>query len=161
WFALLAIGVTMTRPDGIVYGIAYPIVVLVRERAVGRPLRKAAWPISVYLAIFGLIAALLLWIRVLYFGDWLPNTYYAKGGPSARNLLTPDRLASLINRVTWSGGGLWLLGMAAATLFLIRQRRMGWEHVVSFMFLCVSTFVFLLLPEDGFPEFRFATPFFA
>jgi len=160
WFALLAIGVALTRPDGILYGAAYPIVALARGHAEHHSPQKVGRNVVLYLAVFGLVTASLLGFRLFYFGDLLPNTYYAKGGPSVANLFAEGKLDGLIDRVTGFGGGLWLLFGAVVTLVLVRSGKTGWRHFISLLFLCVSVLVFLLLPADGFPEFRFASPFF-
>jgi len=79
---LCAAAAAMTRPEGVLYFIAYPLIVLLaqfgRPRGFGRWLKSYLLPYSLALALcFGGF----LVFRVIYFGDLLPNTYYAKGGP--------------------------------------------------------------------------------
>ncbi len=73
---LLALG-ALTRPDGILiglcaYGAGYGLVAL-RARRVN--LRWLAGP-----GLFVVIVATHFVFRYAYYGDWLPNTYYAKVG---------------------------------------------------------------------------------
>ncbi len=81
----LAAAVGMTRPEGVLFFFTYPIAVLVgrfyRERVPGRAagLSLAAYAVALTLLFGGFLA-----FRVAYFHDWLPNTYYAKGGPGRR-----------------------------------------------------------------------------
>jgi arabinofuranosyltransferase len=66
--------ITLTRPDGLLFlaGSVFLIVLVAREDG-KRPLTRRllmCWP-------FVITAAHLLWRRSFY-GEWLPNTYYAK-----------------------------------------------------------------------------------
>src|SRR5262245_59878210 len=64
----------ITRPEGFVVAAAFALHLMVAARGAA-PTRRAR------LAWFGLYAAFilaLLGFRVSYYGDWLPNTYYAK-----------------------------------------------------------------------------------
>ena len=74
-FGLLAI----TRPDGGLFAATAAAVFLV----VGR-LRRAAWRNAVALLALPLLCiGAQLAFRLLYYGDWVPNTAYAKLAPSA------------------------------------------------------------------------------
>ena len=71
WFGLLAV----TRPEGIMFaGIAllFRSWTLFQEKQ--RPFQQDWIRLGILIAIFG---SFLLW-RYSYYGDWLPNTYYAK-----------------------------------------------------------------------------------
>jgi hypothetical protein len=62
---------SMTRPDGVLLALAGGVFVLWQ----GRPrIQHALW----YALGFALLAAPYQWWRVSYYGDWYPNTYYAK-----------------------------------------------------------------------------------
>lgn len=70
-----AAGAALTRPEGLVLAAATAGVLAIHLRERGRPhLRDAqgAWPLLA-------VPAHLLW-RHGFYGAWLPNTYYAKGG---------------------------------------------------------------------------------
>lgn len=89
WSALALGGLALTRPEGVAFFVlflAHRMVCGVRGRGL------VAW-----VAVFAGIYALFLTSRVLVFGDWLPNTYYAKVGiydrqlwDLPRYLATPD-----------------------------------------------------------------------
>jgi arabinofuranosyltransferase len=67
----LATLLVLTRPDGLLFVLATGLAWGVR--ALNRDTRSPIW----HLAPFGLSAMHLLWRHALY-GQWLPNTYYAK-----------------------------------------------------------------------------------
>src|SRR5579884_3270545 len=73
--ALAFAGCALTRPEGILFGLAALGVLVVGRR--GRlGAREGRW-----LLLFGLpVVSFLLW-RHWYYGLWLPNTYYAKNPP--------------------------------------------------------------------------------
>ncbi|MCB9880077.1 MAG: hypothetical protein H6835_20990 [Planctomycetes bacterium] len=73
WWSLAAALATMTRPDGLPLTCATAGVAgwLVLRREL--PLRSALLGLAPLLLVVGLT----LWRRA-YYGDWLPNTYYAK-----------------------------------------------------------------------------------
>jgi hypothetical protein len=160
WFAVLAVCAALTRPDGIVYSLVYPVVAIVPGKGEHAPRRCAVGDIVRYACILAVNAMTLLAVRVVYFGDVLPNTYYAKGGPSVRNFLVPGQLGALVNGVTGFGGSIWLLCTLIATARLIRLRQIGWRHATLLLFLCLAAWVFLALPVDWLSNFRFGSPFF-
>jgi hypothetical protein len=73
--SLVAVGLILTRPEG------FPVSLFLLGFVVIFPsqgLRKRGFlllGLSVFCAFFGLML-----FRYQYFGDWVPNTYYAKGG---------------------------------------------------------------------------------
>lgn len=68
----------MTRPDGAVFVVAAGAFVLFDARR-----RRAPALLVGYLAPFALVfAPYLLWRRA-YYGQWVPNTYFAKSGPDS------------------------------------------------------------------------------
>lgn len=69
---ILALAIALTRPEGIVVGSAFLFGVLFRERHSWK-----AWAPRVLL-LFILPYSALQVFRRLYFGSFLPNTYYAK-----------------------------------------------------------------------------------
>ncbi|HZC25531.1 MAG TPA: hypothetical protein VE287_00825 [Actinopolymorphaceae bacterium] len=96
--SVVALAAAATRPDGVVYACAYPLLVLalVRRHGVGRPVRS----IAVAVAVFCVPAAALLLLRFRTFGLWVPNTAVAKGqsGPDIAGL---GKVFDLGAFVTW------------------------------------------------------------
>lgn len=72
WLAAAA----LNRPEGLLFFLAalVPFVLDARQRGFGR--RGVVW-----LAVFVIPVALFFLWRKSYYGDWLPNTYYAKAMP--------------------------------------------------------------------------------
>ena len=70
WSAVALGGVALTRPEGCAFFAPFLLhrVIVGRERW-----RLAAWTLT-----FAVLCAAYLAIRLVVFGDWLPNTYYAK-----------------------------------------------------------------------------------
>lgn len=165
--ALLA-AVALTRPDGVLYVSTLPLLFAV-GRAAHRPWRPLATACLQAVAAFTALAgAFLLWRRI-YFGDWLPNTYYAKGGPGVADVLglvtlQPASIARWLEAAAGAGGPLggWLLaGLAAAIGLGLARRSLSRVLVVATLYLVVAGSIYVLLPRDWMPEFRFATPFVA
>jgi len=107
-FAGAALG--MTRPDGAVFGVLFLLVAISQRRPRSWTMRFAA---SFSLA-FGLYFA----IRAVYYGQWLPNTFYAKGG--ADQLLLQKGWDEAIRFAEKCGGWAWLAALPA--LFARRFR---------------------------------------
>jgi hypothetical protein len=74
WSALLFLGVSLTRPEGIIYATAGGFAAMVFAFQDGRGLRPALRWLLVFFLPFGIYHAL----RVQYFAWVLPNTYYAE-----------------------------------------------------------------------------------
>lgn len=73
--AMTATALALTRPDGLLYCAATLVLVLTLALSVER--RERALTLVSGLAPFAAVAAHLIW-RLGYYGQWLPNTYYAK-----------------------------------------------------------------------------------
>ena len=168
---LLATAIAMTRPEGALYLAAFPTILLVsrayRQCRGAAPLRA----LLVYGAVFAVGFGAFLWFRWSYFGDLLPNTYYAKGSaflPPRLHLLEPPLslppLSPRLLDVVYGAGG-WGAVLAAAwtvlaTGYLLQARRFGVERAVVGLMMAFALSDYLLLPQDWMEEYRFATPFY-
>jgi len=157
----VAAGLALTRPDGILFAGLYPLLTLTTG--------KSGWGRAIrYAGVFVLLVGGFLLFRWTYFGDLVPNTYYAKGGPNAKvylDLVTlqPKMTAKafeLFESVAGPGNVLLPVALLAGTAFLIGRRRFGWKHAVLLAFAYFGAVPFLLLPFDWMEEYRFGTPFF-
>jgi len=157
----VAVGLALTRPDGILFAGLYPLLTLTTGNGRwGRAFR--------YAAVFILLLGGFLLFRWSYFGDLYPNTFYAKGGPNAKvylDLVTlqPKMTAKafeLFESVAGPGNVLLPVALLAGTAFLIGRGRFGWKHGVLLAFAYFGAVPFLLLPFDWMEEYRFGTPFF-
>jgi hypothetical protein len=161
----------MTRPDGIVFFAAYPIALLLTV-LMRRP-RRFSWSrdvrsLLVYVVSFAVLYGGFLLFRWAYFGELLPNTFHAKGGPSLRAVialltLQPDMIATALDLmsgvVSRTLSGLATLALLTITLYLILARRFRGYHLATLIILLGSAASFLLLPADGMGEYRFGTNF--
>jgi hypothetical protein len=153
----------LTRPDGILYAVVYPVwAVVTRER------RTAARLAAISLAATALLVGAYEVFRVAYFGDPFPNPYYAKGGPDLHTVLA---IASLAPDVRGQIGDLFKaalgpVGLGAAAVICLAgigsmfRRALGPVHFLLVMLTVISLGSYLLLPLDWMAEFRYATPFF-
>jgi hypothetical protein len=151
----------LTRPDALVYLGIHPLATAVAlamagHSAVSRTIRSWLATAGGFVPLFGGY----LLFRVLYFGAWAPNTYYAKAKPSVANLFDVGKLLDLVEAGV--GDVLWLaLAAGAATLLLLAwRRRLTAATLVRTAYLATAAAVYLLMPRDWMGEFRFATPFF-
>jgi hypothetical protein len=164
---LCAAAAAMTRPDGVLYAAALPLVLAARGAAGRAPTR---WPRALggHAAVVVLALGAFLGFRRWYFGDLLPNPYYAKGGPSLTDvaavagLASPmrEKLLGLMEPVAGPAGPAALAGVLAGTLALAWKRQLDRGHLVVGTLLALATLAYLLLPGDWMKEYRFATPFF-
>lgn len=156
----VAAGLALTRPDGILFAALYPLSTLLKGGGLGRAFR--------YAAVFALLLGSFLLFRWSYFGDFYPNTFYAKGGPNAKvylDLVTlqPRMTAKafeLFESVAGPGNVLLPAALLAGTAFLLGRGRFEWKHSVLLTFAYFGAVPFLLLPFDWMEEYRFGTPFF-
>ncbi len=109
--ALLALA--MMRPDGAMFA---PLLLgIAALRGAGRDaLVRAGLVFIIPFAIF-------MVGRHAYYGDWLPNTFYAKRGGSAALGLGWQSLVGFLAR---NGGWAWVIALPA--LVLARSRAAGW-----------------------------------
>jgi hypothetical protein len=164
---LLAAALAMTRPDGIIYLVVYPsllIVYALTSEQVGRAIRHVlAYGMAFALPYGGFLA-----FRLSYFGNILPNTYYAKvrpdvaGEPGALTLGADAvlKVRFLMSSMVWRAGLVVLGAVALGTGFLAGRKKLGWELGVLLAFLGCSLAVYALLPPDWMPFHRFGTAFF-
>ncbi|WP_058880914.1 hypothetical protein [Chloracidobacterium thermophilum] len=124
--ATLASLVYLTRPDGLLFALASVALFAADARC-----REGRWRAADWLAVTPLllIPVHLLW-RKAFYGEWLPNTHYAKSDPRWLWVMSGLRyaLSFIIEYALW----FWI-ALALATVWVgIRRRRfiMGWlrEH---------------------------------
>ncbi len=150
----------LTRPDAVLYCFAIPIGYVICRFAVPNTPRPSRRKFSAFFA--SLIVPILAYVvaRRVYFGYWLPNTYFAKRGTSSRYLLNPEKWEGLF-RAAWGPATTPLaLVLLAAILFVARRRAWNTYLAMIAAYLGIAAMSYVLLPADWMPEYRFATPFF-
>lgn len=166
---VLAGAIALTRPEGVIFFAIYPIARLIEWFYKWNLRGKSdVMELLTYLLPFAVVFGGFMAFRFLYFGDFFPNTYYAKGGPSlgdAARVLTlrPDvlnKVTQLLDSVAWKFSNVLLFGLVVTTIYLIVARRLRLQHVLLLVFLVWTTLAYILLPYDWMGEYRFATPFF-
>jgi hypothetical protein len=165
---LLSASAALTRPDGILFVVCYPVVRIIQRSRSATPARGARRNLLAYVATVGGILGSVSAFRYLYFGDLLPNTHLAKGGPTLKELialikLDPDyvhKLMALMGSIAGRFDDALIVLVMIGTCYLVFRRKLESSHVVLGLFLTVSLLCYLLLPTDWMPEYRFATPVF-
>ncbi len=167
WAGCSAAALALTRPDGVIFFAAFPLALAIRMLNVPSPWRREARGLAAFLAAASLPLAVYLVFRMSYFGDYYPNTYYAKRGPTAKDLLQflmlskhyTDNALELLHSVFSRYTGPILLLFLAASLRLLLVRRKTAPAVFLLPALACSWAIYCLLPGDWMAEYRFATPF--
>ncbi|WP_232665543.1 hypothetical protein [Pseudonocardia sp. TRM90224] len=155
WCGLLAAVAALTRPDGVIYAGAFPLVaiVLMRRGQIGRTAAAVAISCVAFVVPFG---AYLVW-RVATFGEWLPNTAIAKGqqAPTWEAFAQPVELGTYAG---WPVIGAAAVVVVAAFVLGGPLRRPMVAVLVPFV-LAVAAFT--ILQADWMVQLRFATPVWA
>jgi hypothetical protein len=158
---LLALAVALVRPESFLYPLAILAVVAVVRLARGaRTLphdfdRRLLMTVGVCLA-GGL---LFLGLRRMYFGAFLPNTYYAKLDSGIAAASTLKHLQTYVERQMFSHGAALLFVGGTLAAGLMSQSRRLWLAVLA----CLGAAVALPASSgaDWMGLHRFATAFFA
>lgn len=152
---LLAAAAALTRPDGLIYIAAYPIVLLIglSRHTVASSIRYAALSVVSFIILFG---SYVCW-RYVTFGKLLPNTATAKsqGIPGLDNLTRVGEL------VTYIGTPLTLV--ATLVIGMAVTQRLWWHRALLSLLvpLGLALLAFVILKPDWMPQYRFATPVWA
>jgi len=156
--------VVLTRPEGIIYIALYPLVVWSSRHR--HPINRVQiiWAITLPLIAWALYEI----FRRLYFGEWVPNTYYAKGSLTISRFVEVASIGPLVlNRIRelaeslfgWVGA-FWA-SIATALLVRISLRSGNAALLLApCLMMLLSIVVFVLLPGDWMGEQRFATLFY-
>ncbi|MEU6661060.1 hypothetical protein [Streptomyces sp. NPDC046821] len=148
----LALLAALTRPDGAVLAVAYPLVVVLfaRRRDLARSVRALALHAGVVAVPYG---AFLLW-RHAVFGLWVPNTAVAKAQQ-------PPELAQLAQTgdlLAYAGWALALIGALCVGAVLARPGRARRALVALLVPLLLTLLAYGVLGQDWMALYRFATP---
>jgi hypothetical protein len=164
----LVTAIALARPDGLIYLVVLPLSQLIAPVFRKERVRNADFfTIGMCCLAFALTFGMFLLFRVYYFGDIFPNVYYAKDGPGFAKLIwvitlkpgAVTKLIELMGSVVGSYGAGALLGLTVLSTLGFVSGLLRWQHAVLLLFLISAILVYLLLPNDWMPEFRFATPF--
>ncbi|MCU1682405.1 MAG: hypothetical protein JWQ81_3144 [Amycolatopsis sp.] len=142
----------LTRPEGVIYAGAYPLVVLihVRRTTLAHSVRSVLWSVGAFAVPFG---AYLTW-RWFEFGRLLSNPAVAKSQqfPSVQDLGRASEL------VTYAGAlGVLVL---VVTVGMALGRPVWWRSglVALLVPLVLAIIAYAVLMPDWMVQYRFATP---
>jgi hypothetical protein len=157
--SLLSALCALTRPDGIIFISAFPLSVCIYV-AVGKfQFKDCTKLIALYVGVFVLIFGSYMLFRYFYFDDIFPNTFYAKGGSLS---FSPDEWYEKTTHIFKSAGvsKIFFWGLLAMFIYLGITKRITYHYFNVLIMLISAMLIYVLLPYDWMPEFRFATPFF-
>jgi hypothetical protein len=156
--------IALSRPDGILYLALFPLVAVCSKKDTNTNRIQLVWAIGLPMTAWLLYES----FRVYYFHDWLPNTYYAKGGVTRSKILEAlaigpvvfMRLSDLATSLFGWIGAFWA-SVATIKLVTLSWGRGNKALLISpSLMICLATTVFVLLPGDWMGEQRFATLFY-
>jgi len=163
---LLAALIALTRPDGLLYFLVFPVFLLACRAVWRMPLKKLYLDAADYLLSFSCLFLSFIVFRWLYFGDLLPNTYYAKGGTSFAYQNSPQFLSvvlkkpwELFNSAVPGTGAILMLALLAAGIYMAWEKILAKNQLALYILMLFSLAVFIILPADWMGEYRFATAF--
>ncbi len=145
WSAVLVIATLYTRPEGF---LIFLILALYQFLRLYKTDRKS---LAGWLGVCGGAILLMFLARYLYYGDWLPNTYYAKEAGGFRGL---SRGWDYFLQYANDHEGLILLFLIPLYAILegdLKQRFLALGAVACWAFT-------ITVGGDGLPMYRFALP---
>lgn len=152
WCGLLAALAALTRPEGLVYAAAYPVVaVLWVTRAT---LRRTVWTVPLSLVGFAVPAGGYLAWRLAEFHSVVSNTTVAKSQ-------TPPTVSDLSKAADLAGYAGWpivLVAVVCVGTALARPSRARTGLVALLVPLLLAVLAYAVLVQDWMGEYRFATP---
>ncbi len=162
--ALVAFLLSITRPDGLVYAGAFPLMHCLLAYVARDRRRLLTRSIVSYFLVFAAAYGIWLIARYAYFHDWVPNTFHAKGrGMTQLSLHAMRQKAENLFSLIWSLGGPASIVAAAWMTYAVVKRTYR-KQITRLELALVSTLsmaliAFVVLPADWMGEYRFATGF--
>ena len=149
---LLSLLLFLTRPDGIVFAAVMGAYFLIWKKGLFR--KEYLLPFFGFYLVPFLVYN--IW-RVIYFGNWLPNTFYAKATGAALNQLKKGGLYFFNFSLTY------LLPLVPLVLYLIFRRKQtaaAKNHfgAVSYLFLGTFSAYIVSVGGDYMAMYRFFVP---
>jgi heme exporter protein D len=149
---LIATAAALTRPDGIIYAGAYPIVlaVFLKRELLGRSIRAVVVSVAAFAVPYGAYVV----FRWFEFGRLVPNTAVAKGQepPTLDDLARPGDIVSYVG---------WLavaVAVACLVMLLVRPSRLRTGLIALLVPFGLTVVAYIVLEYDWMGQLRFATP---
>ena len=146
WSGLLLGLLCWTRPDGPIFVVTFFLVLLLVAR-----LRRKAWlPACIVAGIPLGFFSMQLGFRLIYYGDWVPNTAHIKAEFSPRRL---SEGLQYVRGALAEHGGLTIMALCAMAVrgFVGEQR---WRVLLYTSLLLVWLLYLALIGGDIFPAYR-------
>ncbi len=157
----------LTRPDGLAFAFAFPTVQVLLIWNGRTPWWAEKSRLLSFTGAWLVSLSIYIAFRYSYFGDIVPNTFHAKGGPTFERFVkflafskghmvnSFELLQSMFGWATWPVLAITLIEV----LHIIARRRITSQAIYLLPFVLCAWAIYCLLPQDWMAEFRFATPF--
>ncbi len=142
---------SLTRPEAVLMFAFLQVSLVLAVRSYRDHLRRSVWA---WIVFTGILGAHLIF-RLIYYGDILPNTFYAKTGGG---LSQWSRGAAYMGSWCTNHPVLLVLGLLGVLVMSVRRSR--WDIALIGFVLVYSTYV-IAVGGDYNPSFRFVHPFLA
>ncbi|MEM9934905.1 MAG: hypothetical protein AAF824_14865, partial [Bacteroidota bacterium] len=143
---------SLTRPEAILLVGILPILLWKAE--------KNAWGImGVYIGPILLFIGGYSLFRWLYFGELLPNTFYAKGWQMVNTMAVWAKPHHMAKAIYGPAGLAGLIGLILALVHLFKKQLWDKNLKALSLLLGVGAIQFLLMPYDHLDWYRYATLF--
>ncbi|MCX6844933.1 MAG: hypothetical protein NTX53_21950 [candidate division WOR-3 bacterium] len=142
--SLLAFLIAVTRPDGLLYALVFPVLALLSAVPGHKPAKRAGADCLVYFSILAVLLAVFVVFRVHYFKDILPHTYHVKGGPDLGTLVLMrptiyEKSYGLLWSVGWGLAGPLTVCLIFTTMWLVNNRSLTGSHAAGCRGPCVHS----------------------
>lgn len=141
--------VTITRPEGILFAAAITAWMYIADGGFGR--------IRISMAVFAPLLAVFLAFRFFYFGDLLPNTYYAKLGHSFAGMYEFRSYRNGLLYFVWflEANPQFIPAAIFAPFALLKRTGGRLMQITSLLFYCQLAFI-VFSGGDWMVQYRFA-----
>src|SRR5262249_25487244 len=138
----------LTRPDAVLYAAALPAALLGMGGWTRRALARWTARVVRYAGGFLPVAGAYFLYRRLHFGEWVPNTYYAKDGPSLAFLFDSSKWLGLLDAALGPLAIPAALAIVVGAVFVLRRSPREGRAASLVVHLGLAAAAYVLMPED-------------
>ncbi len=150
---LIAAAAGLTRPDGVIYAAAFPLVVALftRRATIGAGIRAVLLSAAGFLVPFGGY----LIFRWFEFGRLVPNTAVAKGQPPLPGLADFSKVGDVVQYLGWVTAA---VVVACLAVVMTRPSELRTRLIAALVPLGLAVAGLIIIDRDWMGQLRFATP---
>ena len=149
WLSLATTLTALARPDGLLALLGTAALLGLHVLARPAPLRRCIGELACAFPIAG-VPLHLIWRRWTY-GEWLPNTYYAKYNKPWPESGWRYAASFALEYALW----IWVaLALTAAVIWVVRRRRLDWAAVIVGLVIAAHAAYYTLIIGGDHFEYR-------